>query len=114
MEENNEHRKYYLIMVFMYFTLPIFFMFLDETMKQSISFGYISALNPIVIFAASLIYAVRHGFVWKYSITAGLAFLPAIFIYFDFRNILYYVFAITYAIMSFAGIAAGMFIKRFI
>ncbi len=110
MEELNGKKKYILIIVFMFLTLPICLMFLKEGMKESLIFGYLYALNPIVIFVVSLMYAVKCGPDWKYPVIVGALFIPAAVIYFGLKNL---VFVITYAVFSFVGVGIGALLKRF-
>ncbi|MCH5186080.1 MAG: hypothetical protein J1F64_08145 [Oscillospiraceae bacterium] len=111
MEDFEKSRKYMLVIVFTFFTLPLFFMFLKEGVKESIIFGYLYALNPIAVFAVSVLYAVRCGFDPKFPLVVGAIFIPAVFIYFDWHNI---VFGITYAVFSYIGTAVGVFFRRFL
>lgn len=102
-------KKYLLIIIFLFFTLPITLMFLNDNIKAGLVFGYLYALAPIVVFSVSLMYAVRNGFNWRFPVIVGAMFIPAVIIYFELQNI---VFALTYCIFSFVGSAFGTFIKR--
>lgn len=110
MKETFENgKKYLLIIIFVFLTLPITIMFLNDNLKTGLTFGYLYALNPIIVFSVSLMYAVRNGFDWRFPVIIGLLFIPAVIIYFDFQNI---VFALTYCIFSYIGSAFGAFVKR--
>lgn len=111
MQEFNQNRKYLLVIVFLFFTLPIALMFLNDNIKQSLTFGYLYALNPIAVFIVSFIYALKCGFDKKFPFIVGLLFIPAVIIYFEFQNI---IFAFTYCIFSFIGEGCGYWLKKLI
>ncbi len=102
-------RKYLLVIIFLYFTLPLGIVFIKGGIRESLMFGYLYALNPIMVFADSLMYAVRHGFEWKFPVMVGVLFIPSALIYFHWQDI---VFALTYGIFSFIGAAFGTLIKK--
>lgn len=101
-------RTYLIIVIFLYYTLPIVFKFMGEN-GNAFSDMQLLALNPIVIFLVTVMYTVKVGINWKFPFILALIFIPNIFIFYDLTALVY---AITYWVISFAGLALGALIKR--
>ncbi len=103
-------RTYLIIVIFLYYTLPIVFKFMGENGK-AFSDMQLLALNPIVIFLVTVMYTVKVGINWKFPFILALIFIPNIFIFYDWTALVY---AITYWVISFAGLALGAGVKKFL
>ena len=65
---------------------------------------FLLALLPFICFAASMLWAMKAGFDWTFSIAVGVIFLPSIFI---FYNSSAWVYSIVYGVFSLVGVFFG-------
>jgi hypothetical protein len=115
-----ETGKMYLIaLVITFHILPLFFVILGENGVALMTNMFLFMLNPMFIFIISLLYGVRIGFNWKYTLIAVIIATASVPMYYSFETlgnvvistiislIVYYVFVVV-------STAIGGFLKKYI
>ena len=99
-------KKYtvYIVIAMMYYFLPLY---LVKDTGSGI-FLLLMAI-PIIVFLISLIFAIKNGFKWYFSIIVGLLWFPNVFILNDSASS----YIIIYGAISFIGQLIGFFLRKY-
>ena len=99
-------KKYtvYIIIAMMYYFIPLY---LVKDTGSGI-FLLLMAI-PIIVFLISLIFAIKNGFKWYFSIIVGLLWFPNVFILNDSASS----YIIIYGAISFIGQLIGFFLRKY-
>ena len=99
-------KKYtvYIVIAMMYYFIPLY---LVKDTGSGI-FLLLMAI-PIIVFLISLIFAIKNGFKWYFSIIVGLLWFPIVFILNDSASS----YIIIYGAISFIGQLIGFFLRKY-
>ena len=99
-------KKYtvYIVIATMYYFIPLY---LVKDTGSGI-FLLLMAI-PIIVFLISLIFAIKNGFKWYFSIIVGLLWFPNVFILNDSASS----YIIIYGAISFIGQLIGFFLRKY-
>lgn len=94
----------YIVIAMMYYFIPLY---LVKDTGSGI-FLLLMAI-PIIVFLISLIFAIKNGFKWYFSIIVGLLWFPNVFILNDSASS----YIIIYGAISFIGQLIGFFLRKY-
>ena len=99
-------KKYivYIVIAMMYYLIPLY---LVKDTGSGI-FLLLMAI-PTIVFLISLVFAIKNGFRWYFSIIVGLLWFPNVFILNDSASI----YIMIYGAISFVGQLIGNFLRKY-
>lgn len=102
-------RVYIIILLFLFYTLPVFLLLIRGDTALMLTEMQLMGLNPIAVFMVTVMYTVRVGINWRFPFIVGLLFAPTTVMFYTLEHIVY---AVTYAVIAYAALALGAFIRR--
>ena len=99
-------KKYtvYIVIAIMYYFIPLYLV------KDTGSGIFLLLMViPIIVFLISLVFAIKNGFKWYFSIIVGLLWFPNVFILNDSASS----YIMIYGAISFWGQLIGFFLRKY-
>jgi hypothetical protein len=92
------------VLLLAYYAAPAPILFSPSSVAADSLTNMILIRNPAACFILNIMLGMRYGFIWKVPLACGLAFLPAVFIYYDYTTLVY---MFSYIVVSYIGAFAG-------